>query len=438
MKKKRLLTKSFVLSLLTLFLVLQSAAVFALPPPPPPPEPQLEMSQSVYAEYETIVVNYSNVSSGDRNWIGIYEAGADNTDYGEWYYTLGATSGTMYFNFHPPGSYEARLFYDDSYNLETEVSFTVVAGGDPEVDCTLNPYDGVNWSTYNQYKANFHTHTTESDGDHSPAQTIDQYHSAGYKILALTDHNAITWPWTDYGRNPSSLNMLAVKGDEYSNSHHMNALFNFSTSSSNLQNGIPHVQSSGGLSFIAHPGRYHVPSEWEWYIHWYSDYDTCIGLEVINRDDYYQDDRYLWDNINEYIFPYEDKMVWGFANDDKHTSDDLYHAFQFMLMPALTETELRQCMQDGAFYFCMEPGGSGEAKVPRINSIIVDEAAKTITISATGYQQIYWVGPGTTTVGTGTTFDYEDYTHQPFVRAVLDGKKGDSYTQPFGFVTNFN
>ncbi|MBD3238967.1 MAG: hypothetical protein GF331_00170 [Chitinivibrionales bacterium] len=44
--------------------------------------------------------------------------------------------------------------------------------------------------------------------------------------------------------------------------------------------------------------------------------------------------------------------------------------------------------------------------------------------------------PGTSTVATGNTFDFSNYTNQPFIRAVLDGSSGDSFTQPFGFQTN--
>ncbi|MBN2715665.1 MAG: hypothetical protein JXX14_07400 [Deltaproteobacteria bacterium] len=78
---------------------------------------------------------------------------------------------------------------------------------------------------------------------------------------------------------------------------------------------------------------------------------------------------------------------------------------------------------------------SGTANVPRFSSIDVDNIAKTITVSATGYQSIHWIGPGTSVVGSGATFDFSDYTNQPFVRIVLDGASGDSYSQPFGFET---
>ena len=42
---------------------------------------------------------------------------------------------------------------------------------------------GVNW-----YRANFHSHTTHSDGRFSPEQVKDLYKSRGYSIVAYTDH----------------------------------------------------------------------------------------------------------------------------------------------------------------------------------------------------------------------------------------------------------
>lgn len=37
-------------------------------------------------------------------------------------------------------------------------------------------------------KGNLHTHTTWSDGMHTPAETAKHYRSKGYDFLALTDH----------------------------------------------------------------------------------------------------------------------------------------------------------------------------------------------------------------------------------------------------------
>jgi len=38
------------------------------------------------------------------------------------------------------------------------------------------------------FKGNLHTHSTNSDGDHAPAEVIDRYRRAGYDFLTLSDH----------------------------------------------------------------------------------------------------------------------------------------------------------------------------------------------------------------------------------------------------------
>jgi PKD repeat protein len=299
------------------------------------------------------------------------------------------------------------------------------------VDLVQNPYGSVAWSTYNQYKANYHTHTTLSDGSVAFQTVVNAYNTANYDILAMTDHNVTTWPWP----NGVPAGMLGVRGNEFSNSHHDLGLHEFTVTSATLEQAIPNVQTNGGRNIIAHPGRYNTASNWSWYIPWYRDYSTNVGMEVYNQGDRYPTDRALWDNVNTNLFPAEGKMVWGFSNDDMHTTSHYFKNYQFMLMPELTDAAHKQCLDNGAFYFVYEPSGNGTPNVPRISGITVDNTAKTITIAATGYTSISWIGPGTVSVGTGTTFNYSAYTNKAFVRAVLTGSNGTSFTQPFGFTT---
>ena len=42
------------------------------------------------------------------------------------------------------------------------------------------------------FRANLHTHTTASDGKHSPQEVISRYAAHGYDVLALTDHRQTT------------------------------------------------------------------------------------------------------------------------------------------------------------------------------------------------------------------------------------------------------
>jgi hypothetical protein len=344
----------------------------------------------------------------------------------------------------------------DTHTDDTETFDSDAGAGDlvdtdtaPSIDVkvVLNPYEAVDWETWGQYKANFHTHTTNSDGDFSPEVVIEQYHSKSYDVLAITDHDYATWPWTDYGMDPSALGMLAVKGDEYSGVHDVNAFYNFTETDLDMATGIAHVHEQGGLSQINHPGSYAYSNET--YLNYFEQFTSCVWLEVYNTGDRYPDDRERWDQINERLFYEQGRFAWGSSNDDSHSTADLYRNFQFMLAPKLTEDAIRTAQTGGAFYFAYEPNGSGDAKVPRIISIEVDNDAETITVNAADYDAVYWIGPGAETVAEGTVFNFSDYAHRarisfiddvivgyakrPFVRFVLDGPFGDSYSQPFGF-----
>ena len=43
---------------------------------------------------------------------------------------------------------------------------------------------------HRHFKANLHAHTTLSDGNLTPEQSVEAYSAKGYQILALTDHEA--------------------------------------------------------------------------------------------------------------------------------------------------------------------------------------------------------------------------------------------------------
>ena len=57
-----------------------------------------------------------------------------------------------------------------------------------------SPYDGINWDTYEQYKAAMHVHTTNSDGSRTLEEVVNEHYRLGYDIVGITDH---VWKRTD-------------------------------------------------------------------------------------------------------------------------------------------------------------------------------------------------------------------------------------------------
>ncbi len=88
----------------------------------------VETDKPVYAPDGNIIVDFTNASGNAMDWIGLYEAGAGNNQYLAWKYTGGVTSGSVMFpGLSSVGNYEARLFFNNSYNLEAADAFSVAS-----------------------------------------------------------------------------------------------------------------------------------------------------------------------------------------------------------------------------------------------------------------------------------------------------------------------
>lgn len=340
---------------------------------------------------------------------------------------------------------------------------------------TVNAYDGINWDNIGRYKSNFHTHTTQSfDANFSTSETVDKYRQAGYTILALTDHDANSYPWNIFSlyndqaqdRDPQALGMLAIPGNELSKDrrnswseitggefNHHNDLFTGRKGQEfmSLRESYAYTQALGGMQIINHPGQYWNLSNTyragdknspEWHAENFRLYNSLIGLEVYNQGNRRPNDRILWDQILTINMP--DTPVWGYSCDDTHNIDQFFRNYQFMLMDELSVDALKDAMRKGATVFSYEAGGSGQDLAPHVKSISVDSDNHTISIDSDDADRIEWIysthrtnssapsSTKSTIVGLGKTFNYSGY-HGSYVRARLVNDHGETATQPFGF-----
>ncbi len=198
-----------------------------------------------------------------------------------------------------------------------------------------NPYATVDWQ-WRQHRANLHTHTTESDGQWAPDRVIDAYHELGYTILALADHNRVSYPWSRWDRNPESLGMLAVQANELSRGHHVGSYFSDLNAGRGLTDNVEEVGKAGGIAVVFHPGRYTRRDNYDVddYVAVYQANPHAVGLEIVNQRDRYPEDRATWDAILTRLMP--ERPVWGFANDDFHRPQHLGRSWTMFPLPALT------------------------------------------------------------------------------------------------------
>jgi len=89
--------------------------------------PAISTDAASYAPGATVTVTYSGLPGNQKDWIGISAAGSANTSFVSYVYTNGQTSGTATFTAPAFGTFVARAFPNDTFNLLVESSpFTIV------------------------------------------------------------------------------------------------------------------------------------------------------------------------------------------------------------------------------------------------------------------------------------------------------------------------
>lgn len=340
-----------------------------------------------------------------------------------------------------------------------------VAGCQP-VRQIENPYHAINWKRDRQYKSNLHTHTMVSDGWMNPHTVVEKYHEKGYQILAITDHNSVTYPWEDFSGlkvsgktikriedktlkpqeeeiittadlnfknvRPSELGMIAIQGNELSSHHHMGSLFNDHNGTTTEDESLKATAAKNGVNILNHPGRYHEtnPKQYslEWYLDLYRRYPHLLGMEVYNCGNRFPHDDLLWDSVLTVIAPA--RPVWGFSNDDMHSMRDFGRNWNVFPLPEFNEQEVRQAMENGAFYFVYAPEGHDGAQPPVIESIKVNRGI--IGINSAKHDSIAWINNGKT-IKRGNKFRIKDTGEEiNYIRAEIYGADYSVVcTQPF-------
>ncbi len=279
-----------------------------------------------------------------------------------------------------------------------------------------NPYADVDWRRYLQVKANFHTHTTQSDGRMSPAEAVDAYRALGYGALALTDHNKVTWPWHLHGHGAEHPEMVAVQGSEASLHHHVGTYFCDVPGALSETGTLAKVRQQGGVAVVFHPGRYAWSAAR--YAALYREWDELVGMEVLNQGDRYPRDRETWDEVLAVLMS-EGRPVWGFSNDDMHQDSHLGRNWNVLLLPDLSGEAVRRAMEKGAFLFVYAPKGHKGTMPPTVSAIKVDRRKGVVRIEATDYERMEWISGGEV-VHHGEMIDLAATPHvSGYIRAVI-------------------
>jgi hypothetical protein len=84
--------------------------------------------QPTYQANQSVAVSWTNMPGNNLDWVAINVAGsAPNAGFVQWTYIGGQMSGSTTFNNIPAGSYEARAYRDNTYEILATSSFSVVS-----------------------------------------------------------------------------------------------------------------------------------------------------------------------------------------------------------------------------------------------------------------------------------------------------------------------
>lgn len=318
-----------------------------------------------------------------------------------------------------------------------------------------NPYHNVNWNTFQQYKANLHTHTTYSDGIKPPHDRIDEYYANGYRILSLTDHDTynplgpLLYPWTNLSsinvnwenRIPEVLGMVAVPGVEISAGRHLVSHFNdfIGEGSADEEYVLSQIEARNGLAQFVHPGMYNYNNPnilVSWYADKYKKFDCLVGMEVYNGRDIFPRDRQFWDNVLMETLP--NKAVWAFGNDDNHVSSpsiDFLLSWNLFVLDNLSLEQVKYAYTNGVFFACNKNSPLAPTP-PTIGSI--ELANNILSVNASGYDSIIWIADAEE-IARGNSIDLSTLKYiKKYVRAKLVKTdrlyQGRTLIQPFQFI----
>ena len=204
----------------------------------------------------------------------------------------------------------------------------------------------------NTYKANFHMHSTVSDGKLPLIDTVNLYRNEGYDILAATDH---------YKTNPVSSmdtgDLLLISGMEFHPKGPRGIAWHFvalnipedfqNPSELPAQNAIEAVRAAGGECIVAHPYWNGFTSAEIMQL------KNLIALEVYNTDT-----RYIGRGCS--VQTWDELLNQGFhlspvAVDDTHNPRDFFGGWTMICAKEKTTQSVMEALKNGSVYASQGP-----------------------------------------------------------------------------------
>ena len=272
------------------------------------------------------------------------------------------------------------------------------------------------------FKGNLHTHTTVSDGQKSPRDTVDLYRASGYDFMAITDH------W-HLSKTEFDGDMLLISGCEYNfgetaspddGIYHILTLGAARdpevTRSMTPQQALDAIKAAGGMTVLAHPA---------WSLNRPDKVEQLTNIDAVE----------IFNSVSDLPRSYRpdsgafvDMLAAGgvilplIAVDDTHFYlGEECRSYIMVNADDLTEKSIMTAIRDGNYYSTQGPSISLSVGADKITAV-TSEAEKIIFISDS-----VWVGERNFIAPKGETITIAAYRIPPtdtFVRVEAIDKNG--------------
>lgn len=329
----------------------------------------------------------------------------------------------------------------------------------------MNPYNNIDWRSVGHHKFAPHNHCIvpyfEDSSPHAsfwPDEIVDFYRTNGFRIIAITEHTRLIWPLTEWvdedAIDPSKGGALVFKGNEINGRydhdedsdydffdqtalrHHMCLYFSEVRSQDeqgenqkNTKEILEAVQDEGtGLVVMAHPGRYMNAYQTEFYHQYFDNYDSIIGIEIVNASNRYPADVKTWDALLSHYMP--QRPIWCFGSSDLHTSTArILQSHVVVLLDDINEEAFKYALKNGQFFTALAYRNEYRNRIPVVRRVY-SQSGKMI-IESLNATSIKWISDGKIISQKGYV-RLSNPEINKYIRAEIRNEYGVIFTQPIG------
>ncbi len=277
------------------------------------------------------------------------------------------------------------------------------------------------------YRANFHCHTTRSDGRLDPESVVRFYRDAGYDILSITDHRIVTEAdgdrpllipgiEIDYALPGQAVHILGL-----GMSREITARWD---RSGTPQEGIDLIRNLGGIAVLAHPAwSLNTPA-------FMRSLSGLSGVEIWNSASTLplNADRSDSSSLLDVTWASGGTLIPVFANDDSHPyRDEAGVAATMVQAEALTAEAVMAALRAGRFYATTGPGIRQIENLDNREILVRCSPAESIIF----YSDLPWAA-GRVLTGSGMTEGrYRVHEEEHFIRIeIRDGSGRKAWSSP--------